>query len=135
MSSMTSMSSMTLAPIYHEVTRLTAFNFLGQLEAFWDKLGQTGANWAKSKTSTRYTESAGTSRIIQTLALQRYNSNYESVSKFIVSPSSLPNFARERDRLILRADRTDALYFRSYFLKPTDSSDQLTLITLRLTTT
>ena len=49
------MSSMTLAPIYHEVTRLTAFNFLGQLEAFWGKLGQPGSNWAKSKTSTRYT--------------------------------------------------------------------------------
>ena len=46
---------MTLAPIYHEVTRLTAFNFLGQLEAFWGKLGQPGSNWAKSKTSTRYT--------------------------------------------------------------------------------
>ena len=49
------MSSMTLAPIYQEVTRLTAFNFLGQLEAFWGKMGQPGSNWAKSKTSTRYT--------------------------------------------------------------------------------
>ena len=50
---------MTLAPIYHEVTRLAAFNFLGQLEAFWGKLGQPGSNWAKSKTSTRYTVTSG----------------------------------------------------------------------------
>ena len=43
---------MTLAPIYHEMTRLTAFNFLGQLEAFWGKLQVKNVHKVYSKSAT-----------------------------------------------------------------------------------